>query len=234
MAAVLAPAWAEAASLTIATAANFRAPFAALASAFERAHLHRARPVFGASGLLATQIRQGADFDVFLSADLARPQALVNDRLTLGPVRTYARGRIAFWTPATNTPPETLPPGRIGIANPQLAPYGQAAIACMQRLGLWQSAAKRLAYGSNVAQVGHFVAARALSGGFVPWALVIDQAAPEQDYWLCPKDAHKPIEQGGVVLGNSSHPLLAETFLRFLISDKTQQQLTGLGYAARD
>ena len=88
--------------LRIAVAANFRVPFAVLGADFTKAAGIELTPVFGASGLLATQIRQGAPFDAFLSADLARPQALVDDGLAAGPVRRYARGLVALWTPGAS------------------------------------------------------------------------------------------------------------------------------------
>ena len=103
--------------LRIAVAANFRAPFAVLGADFTKAAGIELAPVFGASGLLATQIRQGAPFDAFLSADLARPQALVDDGLAAGPVRRYARGLVALWTPGRQAGPAALGLGRIALPN---------------------------------------------------------------------------------------------------------------------
>lgn len=216
-------------SLKIAVAANFRAPFAALSADFTKVEGIELVPVFGASGLLATQIRQGAPFDVFLSADLVRPQALVDDGLAVGPVRLYARGRVALWTPERQAGPDALGLGRIGLPNPQLAPYGQAAVECLQALQLWRRHQDSLVFGSNVAQVGHFLSSGALPSGFVALAQLKALAVPAKHYWVCPEHTHQPIDQGAVLLhGAAGH---AASFLAFMTGPSIQERLAGFGYA---
>ena len=190
--------------------------------------------MFGASGLLATQIRQGAPFDLFLSADLDRPRALVDDGLALGPVMVYARGRVALWTPRRTAGLEALQAGRIGLANPRLAPYGLAAQECLQRLELWERHQERLVFGNNVAQVVHFVASGALGAGFVALGQLVATDVALDHYWVCPAYAHRPIDQGGVALRRSQSQDAAAAFLQFLAAPATQARLAKLGYAFVD
>ena len=235
--AVLALAWALAgmgtaadSGLKVAVAANFRAPFAALGADFTKAAGVELVPVFGASGLLATQIRQGAPFDAFLSADLARPQALVDDGLAAGPVRLYARGRVALWTPGRPAAPNALSLGRIALPNPKLAPYGQAAVECLQALQLWRPHRDSLVFGSNVAQVSHFLSSGAVTSGFVALGQLQALAVPAKHYWVCPEHSHKPIDQGAVLLrGRASGR--AAAFLDFMTGPSVQERLAELGYA---
>ena len=215
-------------------AANFRAPFAVLASVFAKERGIVLAPVFGASGLLATQIRQGAPFDLFLSADLERPQLLLDEGLALAPVVVYARGRVALWTPGRQTEVRALTAERIGLANPKLAPYGLAAQECLQAQGVWRHHQERLVFGSNVAQVVHFVASGALGAGFVALGQLQATGVPRNHYWVCPADAHDPIDQGGVTLRRSKFPSAAAKFLQFLAAPAAQAQLAHLGYAPVD
>lgn len=220
--------------LRVAVAANFRAPFAVLESVFAKEQGIGLAPVFAASGLLATQIRQGAPFDLFLSADLRRPQALLDDGLALAPVVTYARGRVALWTLGRKAEVAAMNAERIGMANPRLAPYGLAAQECLRTLALWQRHQERLVYGNNVAQVVHFVASGALGAGFVALGQLVATDVPPDHYWVCPAHAHNPIDQGGVALRRSTSQEAAEAFLQFLAAPTTQAQLASLGYAPLD
>ena len=216
--------------LRIAVAANFRAPFAVLGADFTRAASIELTPVFGASGLLATQIRQGAPFDAFLSADLARPQALVDDGLAAGPVRRYARGLVALWTPGRQAGPAALGLGRIALPNPKLAPYGQAAVECLQALQLWRPQQDSLVFGANVAQVGHFLSSGALPSGFVALGQLKALDVPAEHYWVCPQHTHQPIDQGAVLLHGAAAGQAA-SFLDFITGPSVQARLAELGYA---
>ena len=218
--------------LKVAVAANFRAAFVMVGAEFERAQRLELASAFGSSGLLATQIRQGAPFDAFLSADMARPAALVRDGLAAGPVRIYARGKVALWTPKGNAGPTALQQGRIGLPNPKLAPYGQAAVECMQALGIWEGVQGRLVFGNNVAQVGHFLTAGSLPAGFVALSQLLATEAPAERFWVCPESAHRPIEQGAVVVRRSSMAIEAERLLDFITAPARQARLAQLGYAA--
>lgn len=205
-----------------------------LAGEFKRAHGVGLSPTFGSSGLLVAQIRQGAPFDVFFSADRLRPQALVVDGLAVAPVTIYARGRVALKIPDPGSTDSSAANRRIGIPNPDLAPYGAAAVQCLKRLGVWEGVQHRLVYGNNVNQVDHFLASGALDWGFVALSqLVAGNTAPEH-YWLCPSDFHAPIDQGAVVLNRSRNPAAARALLGFMARPATQAQLEQLGYADGD
>lgn len=217
-------------SLRIAVAANFRAPFEMLGAEFAQANGVAIAPVFGASGLLATQIRQGAPFDAFFSADMAKPQALVDDGLAHGPVRLYARGRVALWAPRRIAGLADLGFDRIGLPNPKLAPYGQAALECLQTLKLWERRQDGLVFGSNVAQVTHFLVSGALPAGFVALGQLVAQEAPAEQYWVCPQQAHKPIDQGAVLMRGGAGQ--AASFLDFMTGPGVRSRLAELGYAA--
>lgn len=220
--------------LRIAVAANFRAPLHELASTFEQIHGTAASLTFGSSGLLAAQIRQGAPFDAFFSADTMRPAALIGDGLAAAPLTVYARGRVAVRTTRRRGNPAQAGIPRIGLPNPDLAPYGVAAVQCLQRLGLWQRVQGRLVFGNNVNQVDHFLEAGALDTGFVALSQLVARDIAAERYWVCPTRFHKPIEQGAVVLNRARNPAAARSLLRFMAGSGTQARLAQLGYNPGD
>lgn len=219
--------------LRVAVAANFRGPFLTVRERFETASRVAVSPTFGSTGLLTAQIRQGAPFDVFLSADASRPRSLVEDGFAEAPSITYAEGRIALWTRGKNAAPSQIADRRLAIANPKLAPYGKAAAECLRQLGLWESVETHLVYGNNVSQVNHFVTTTAVPAGFVALSQLLEARTPEAHYWLCPRAYHDPIRQQAVVLTASANAAAARDFLQFLTDSDTQALLATLGYTGR-
>ena len=218
-------------------AANFRTALGELAGEFERRHGVALSATFGSSGLLAAQIRQGAPFDAFFSADTLRPEALIGDGLAAAPVTVYARGRLALRIPpaaadehATGTAAATAGRGRIGIPNPRLAPYGAAAMQCLNRLGVRERVRERLVFGNNVNQVDHFLESGALDRGFLALSQLVARGVSPARYWVCPADYHAPIEQGAVLLDRSSQAPAVRTLFRFMTHPDTRARLAQLGY----
>ena len=225
---------ASASVLRVAVAANFRAPLEVLAGDIEERYGIQLFTTFGSSGLLTAQIRQGAPFDAFFSADTQRPQALIDDGLAIAPVTIYARGRVALKLSTPTKPERAVASHRIGIPNPKLAPYGAAAMQCLQRLGVAQQTQSRLVFGNNVNQVDHFLETGALRAGFVALSQLVTRDIPSERYWVCPSNFHTPINQGAVVLLRSAASAEAKKLLRFMTSRAAQARLAQLGYLANE
>src|SRR5690606_17001224 len=111
------------------------------------------------------QIRNGAPFDLYFSADISYPKKLADEGLALdGGVFLYATGHLVVWVPGTSPIPveklgiRALEQGKkVAIANPRHAPYGAAAEAAMRKLGVYESVEGRLVMGENIAQTAQFV-----------------------------------------------------------------------------
>lgn len=218
------------APIRVAVAANFRVAFEALSTQFTIMTGTGVDAIYGSSGLLYAQIRQGAPYDAFLSADARRPAALRQDALTpQDPIR-YATGRLALWMPGQIARPENLRTTRFALANPKLAPYGLAARQCLETLSLWQAVSRNAVYGSNISQTFQFVSSTGVAGGFVALAQLQANGIALDDIWLAPQDCHEPIEQHAVALNDST---ATAEFLKFLLSNETQATITAMGYAAR-
>ncbi|MDB5745276.1 MAG: Molybdate transporter substrate-binding protein [Massilia sp.] len=194
----------------------------------------------GASGNFFAQIRNGAPFGVFLSADMDYPRQLAGlgaaDGATLAP---YATGRIALWS----TDPRIDPARglaslvrdervlRVAIANPVTAPYGRAAKALLERDGLWAAVQPKLVVGENIAQTAQFVQTGNAQLGIVSFStLHATRLKGVGRYALVPHARLAPIEQGAIVTrAGANHPHAAR-FLRFLASNEARAILARNGF----
>ncbi|WP_414827763.1 molybdate ABC transporter substrate-binding protein [Alteromonas sp. H39] len=231
-------AWCET-SLKLAVAANFADPLREIARQYEQQSSVKSIVTVASSGTLFAQIQHGADVDVFFSADKARPQALINNgRVRQSDVHTYAYGRLAYLDREQTSPSLndlktfTLSPGtRIAIANPRLAPYGQAAQDTLQQLTLWPQFSARLVKGKNVLQAYQYYASGNVDRALVAWSLVHDQT---NHVFLIPAKLHRPIEQQLAVTAREDNLPAARAFVEFVLSRQVQSTLSRWGYEPVD
>lgn len=198
----------------------------------------RVQLTFGSSGKFSTQIRQGAPFDVFFSADFAYAQVLVEAGLTVGGVRPYATGRIVLWSAQEDASALTLQEltsprfARVAIANPRHAPYGQRAEEALRATGIWDALQPRLVYGENISQTAQFVRSGNAQVGIVALSLVLAPALQGGGgYALIPDTLHAPLEQGYVVLRGAKSKASAQAFVRYLESAQARATLARYGFA---
>ena len=166
--------------LTIAAAANLTDAFTAIADQFQTATGIKVTLSFGSTGSLAAQLRNGALFDLFAAADVATVDSLVQDDFILADSETlYARGKLIIWWPSGGSVSVTklddlLDPAiaRIAIANPDVAPYGEAAKETLMAAGLWDTLQPKLVLADNVADTEQLVVDGNADVGFIPISLV--------------------------------------------------------------
>lgn len=228
--------------VTVAAAANVRHLLDPLLPAIQEATGTSLTPIYGASGSLFAQIGNGAPLDVFLSADNDYPRRLEEAGLTIPGTRSiYAIGRLALWAPPASPLPvesEGLAAlrdprsGHIAIANPEVAPYGSAAIAAMQRVGVYNTVQHRLVLGENVAQAAQFAQSGAAGAAIIPLSLALGSELRGGHRYEIPAAYHPPVEQAGVVLRSARHPEAAARVLTFLRSPAGTAALQAAGYFA--
>lgn len=227
------------ARLTIAAASDLR--FALdellrpLRSAWPQA---RIEVIYGSSGKLATQIRHGAPFDVFLSADIAFARDLHEAGLAAGPPRLYAVGQLVTWSlqPALGRlrldelvrRPDVR---RLAIANPEHAPYGQRAVEALRACGAYDQARPKLVLGDNVAQAAQFVETGAAQAGMVAYSIVLAPPLARRGAWtLVPQEWHQRLEQGLAVLRRAAASPLAAAFVHQLQTPAGRATLARYGF----
>jgi molybdate transport system substrate-binding protein len=228
------PALVSAAEIKVAVAANFNGTLQRLAPLYTEASGHRLLLSPGSSGALTTQILNGAPFDVFLSADSARPAKLEAEGVAVPGSRfVYTLGVPVLWSASpglVDDAGEVLQGDgfrHLAIAEPRNAPYGAAAQQIMTGLGVWENleSAGRIVKGNSIGQTHSQVASGAAELGFVALAQIQAVDGIAGSYWVPPADLYVPIEQAAVALQRADDPDAAQDFLNWLRSDPAARQL---------
>ncbi|RLJ65325.1 molybdate transport system substrate-binding protein [Sulfurisoma sediminicola] len=229
---------AHADDVSVAVAANFTAPMNAIAAEFARDTGHQAKLSFGSSGKFYAQIRNGAPFQVFLSADDETPARLEQEGATAPGSRfTYAIGSLVLWSSAPNLVDargEVLRRGgfdKLAIANPKLAPYGRAAVEVLTAMNLLDAVSGKFVQGENIGQTHQFVMSGNADLGFVALSQVMkDGKVTGGSAWIVPDTMHAPIRQDAVVLTSGKDNPAAAALMNYLKGDKARAIIKSYGY----
>lgn len=195
---------------------------------------------YGSSGNFFAQIKQGAPFDIFFSADTTYPARLEEENLTVkGERNVYAMGSIVLWIPKNTSlnPRKGLPlvldpkVKKLAIANQRLAPYGVAAEEALRYYGLWDKVQDKLVFGENISQTAQFVQAGAAEVGIIALSQAISpKMEGDGDYWIIPPESYNKLEQAYVVLQRGKDKPGVKTFLEFVQGKKGRKILSKDGY----
>ncbi|MFP5390699.1 MAG: molybdate ABC transporter substrate-binding protein [Gammaproteobacteria bacterium] len=231
---------AAAASLTLAAASDLTYTMDDLAAAFRvQEPGAEVKVILGASGSLSTQIRNGAPYDVFLSADTAYPARLAREGAADASTQiTYAVGQAVVWSldPKLDVKHgmnlfKDARVARVAIANPEVAPYGRFARAALKHHGVWDAVAPKLVIGENIAQTAQFVQTGNAQVGIVSLATVVSpRMRGIGAYFAIPADGLEPIEQGAIVTAHGKDNSLARRFMAFLRSPAARAILQRSGF----
>lgn len=228
----------QAAGVSVAVAANFTAPMKAIAAEFTKDTGQQVTLSFGSSGNFYAQIKNGAPFDVFLSADEETPAKLDQEGLTVAGSRfTYAIGTLVLWSSdarLVDAKGDVLRRGhfdKLAIANPKLAPYGKAAIETLTRMGLLDGLRGKLVQGEDIAQTQQFVTSGNAQLGFVALSQVMkDGRVSGGSAWIVPGKMYAPIRQDAVILAAAKNNPAAAALMNYLKGDKARAIIKSYGY----
>lgn len=228
----------QAAEVNVAVAANFTVPMRKITADFEKATGHKVVLSFGSSGKFYAQIKNGAPFQLFLSADDEKPAQLEKDGLTVvGQRFTYALGTLVLWS----ADPDFIDPkgvvlamgnsSKLAIANPKLAPYGAAAVETLTKLGVLEKIQHKFVQGENITQAYQFIATGNAELGFVALSQVMkDGKIAGGSSWIVPPNLHAPIRQDAVLLTRGKGNPAAEALAAYLKSEKVKALIRAYGY----
>lgn len=224
-----------ASDVPVAVAANFTAPAKELATIFHTKTGDTLVLSFGSSGQFYTQIKQGAPFEVFLSADAARPKKAVAYGLAVpGTVFTYAVGKLVLWSAdpkLVDADGMVLHDGNfihIANADPGAAPYGAAGMQTMKALDVYNELAPKIVTGQSITQTYQFVASGNAELGFVALSQVVKSKKGSE--WIVPQTLYSPILQDAVLLKTGANDPGAKAFLAFLKSPAALKIIRSYGY----
>ena len=224
------------ASINIAVASNFITPMRKLVEHYERNSNTIVKLSIGSSGSLHAQIANGAPFQLFFSADQEKPKALIESGIAARDSKiTYAIGKLRLWTIQANADPlDMLVSGsfsKMALANPSVAPYGEAADAVLKSLGLREKYIKRRVIGQNIAQTFLYVESGNADLGFISASQDIGTLG---SVWDIPSELYKPIKQDAVLINNQKHQKQAQKFLSFIGSEQAKSVIVESGYSTLD
>ena len=224
----------------IAAAADLKFAMGELSEEFGKQTGIKVDVTYGSSGNFFSQVQNGAPFDLFFSADMDYPKKLEATGLAEpGTLYEYAVGRIAIWTPV-DAKVDVAKEGwksllvasvaKIAIANPAHAPYGRAAVAALQKAGIYESVKAKLVYGENISQAAQFVQSGNAQAGIVALSLAVSPGMRDGKRWEIPAEMHSAIEQGAIVLKDARNKDAARAFLEFVKSAAGRATLAKYGF----
>ena len=227
-------------TITIALAANVSYAMDELQAAFaQKSPNTKLRIIIGGSGKLTAQIKNGAPYDIFMSANMRYPEALYQQHIAITKPRIYAEGALAI----LSTKPRDLTQGikivsdakiqRIAIANPKTAPYGKATLEALKNAQVYTIAKPKLIFGESIAQTVTYAMTAADIGFIAKSALYskkMQQFKKDTNWIEVDKNLYTPIAQGIVILKHATANPAAQAFYNFILTQEAQNIFKKYGY----
>jgi molybdate transport system substrate-binding protein len=231
----------ESDALKVAAAADLQPVLPAVLDQFEKQSHQRVTASYASSATLATQILNGGPFGLFLSADLSFAQKVVDAGLadSTAPI-PYGRGTLVLWA-RNDSPVQPLSLGSlrspslrtVAVANAEHAPYGRAAKAAIEKLGLTDALKTKLVVAENIAQAAQYAESGNADAGLISLTSALTPPlSADGKYITVPENSYPPLLQGAVILKRGPGNTVAHQFLDFLLSPKIRQQLAERGLKA--
>ncbi len=228
----------HAAEVKVAVAANFAKTLEDITTQFEKDTGHKVLATPGATGKFYAQIVNGAPFEILISADDETPRKLAKEAKAITETQfTYAIGTLALWSPDANLVDQgggVLKTDKfkfLAIANAKVAPYGQAAVQTMLKLGLLTKLEPRVVQGENIAQTHQFVTSGNAQLGFVALSQIIENGKVKSgSAWIVPQEFHDQLKQDAILLNTGKDSVAAKALLDYLKSDKAKKIIAAYGY----
>ena len=227
--------------ILIAAASDLNFAMNEICRAFEKSHPGiKVEISYGSSGNFYAQIKQGAPYDIFFSADASYPSRLEEEGFAVkGQRQLYAIGKIVLWIPKKSAlnpqkglnlvlEPELK---KLAIANPRHAPYGRAAEESLRYYGLLDKVQGKLVFGENISQTAQFIQTGAADTGIIAMSLAISPSMAESgSYWVIPTESYSRLEQVYTVLQRGKDKSGVKTFLEFVQGKKGGKILSDFGF----
>ena len=227
-------------NIQIAVAANVSYAIAPLTKEFNTLYPDtKVSIILGSSGKLTAQIKHGAPYQLFMSANMKYPNSLYNDKIAITKPRVYAKGSLAYFSTKKQdftkglklTQSKTIK--KIAVANPKTAPYGIATAEALKHAGLYEDIKNKFVYGESISQTFVY-SVKATDLGFVAKSLLYSPKMTQYKQGVHWEDVdsklYRPISQGIVILKNGKNSAEVLAFYNFIFSVKAQKILKDFGY----
>lgn len=222
-------------ALTVGAAADLQYAFAEIGRLFEDEMGAKVTFCFGSSGTIAQQIENGAPIDLYASADESYVSQLSGKGLVLpDTAHVYAEGRVALVTYRASglklvrlrdlLRPEVK---RVSLANPDHAPYGQAAKQALNNAGIWDQVRPKVVFGENVRQSLQFVQTGNADAGIVALSIA---NVPEVTSDLVDEALYEPLRQSLAVIKGTRQEQSARAFAAFVTGPRGRPIMDRFGF----
>ena len=227
-------------SIQIAVAANVSYAIEDLKKAFNKVYPDtKVQVVLGSSGKLTAQIKHGAPYQLFMSANMKYPEALYKDKVAVSKPLVYAQGTLAY----LSSKPKDFSIGmaltkevsikKIAVANPKTAPYGKAAVEAMKNASVYEDAKNKFVFAESISQTVSYTVT-ATDMGFIAksslYSPKMKQYKEDVNWKEVDRKLYTPIKQGIVILNKGESSSEVRAFYDFMLSAKAQKILTEFGY----
>lgn len=232
-------AFSSGAQVSPAVAGNMKFAFEDIRDQFTKKTGYTVTPVYGSSGKLVNQIRNGAPFDLFISADIGYADSVVASALNVGKPQIYAYGKLVLWT----CKPIDLKKGvevltepsvkTIALADFKLTVYGPAAKKYIEDNGIWKTVENKVVYGENITKVAQFIASGSADIGFTAKSLVLADEMKGKGVWVeIDSTKYDPLPQAAVMLtyGEKHNLKITHELYAYLFSNEAQEILAKYGF----
>ncbi|QRR02087.1 molybdate ABC transporter substrate-binding protein [Dyadobacter sandarakinus] len=226
--------------IIVATAANVQYVMKEIQAEFEKGSTDSIHIVVASSGKLTSQIREGAPFDVFVSADTRYPEEIFKNGGAEEKPKVYASGTLILWSKNISENELTLAMladekiRKIAIPNPETAPYGRAAIEALKAANVFEKVKSKLVYGESIAQTAQYITSGSVEAGFNALSIVLAPETKQKgNYTIISDSLHHPIQQAALLLkhtNTSPKKSISEKFYNFLYSEKAKAIFRKYGY----
>ncbi|WP_343914217.1 molybdate ABC transporter substrate-binding protein [Aquimarina litoralis] len=223
--------------ITVAAAANMQFAIKEISDAFTKQTGISCDLIVSSSGKLTAQIKEGAPYDIFVSANMKYPNDVYKEGFAVAPPKIYAYGQLVLWSlyhdielsVAGLSNPKIQ---NIALANPKTAPYGQAAVEFLKSKEVYTLVEDKLVYGESIAQTNQFITSKASEIGFTAKSVVMSSQTKRQGYWKeLDSSFYTPIAQGVVLIKQENKEHMNSTkFYDFLFSKEAKKILEDFGY----
>ncbi|WP_299259972.1 molybdate ABC transporter substrate-binding protein [uncultured Aquimarina sp.] len=223
--------------ITIAAAANMQFSIAKISKAFTKQTGIQCKLVISSSGKLTAQIKEGAPYDIFVSANMKYPEEIHASDLAVYPPKVYGYGQLVLWSMHDSIQPSiTILTNKslqhIALANPKTAPYGQAAVEVLESYNIYNKVKEKLVYGESIAQTNQFITSKSLEIGFTAKSVVLSSKMKGKGHWVAlDEKKYLPIKQGVVMIKTENKDFEGtQQFYNFLFSKEAKEILEDFGY----
>ena len=243
LSAVLILATLNAGTINIAVAANVSYAIDDLKKEFNKLHPNtKINVILGSSGKLAAQIKHGAPYQIFMSANMKYPEILYKEKIAITKPIVYAEGSLVM----LSIKKQDFSKGvkllldenikTVAIANPKTAPYGMVSREALQNAKVYKILKKKFVYGESISQTVAYTNSAVDIGLIAKSALYSSKMSQYKKgvNWIeIDSKYYTPIEQGLVLLKDAKNSSEAKAFYDFLQSTKAKNILTRYGYIVK-